>query len=282
MTTVKELFERIRSLVAPLGSDARWTARIIMENALDKPYSWLLTYPDRELEPSSQARAEGWAKRVVAGEPLQYVLGHDDFYGLRLEVNPSVLIPRPETAMLVDMIVKDAGSRSDLKVLDVGTGSGAIALALASALTFPQVTGVDISDDALAVARSNAEALKLHNVEFRQADALSLSLSGPWDIVVSNPPYVLDSERSEMEPRVLDHEPALALFVPDAEPLKFYTPIAEYAARELVGSGILYFECNPLSIKSLMDNLTRSVQWSDVEILRDDRGKERFLKAVKA
>lgn len=281
-TTVSQLYASVRAIVAPLGTEGRWCARLIMEAALDKPYSWLLTYGDRPVEPSAAARATGWASRVIGGEPVQYVTGIDSFHGLKLHVTPDVLIPRPETAILVDMIVADAGSRPDLRVLDVGTGSGAIALALAASLTFPQVTGIDISSAALDVARANACSLKLRNVAFCQADALALSLPGPWDIIASNPPYVLESERAAMESRVLDHEPWSALFVPDSSPLEFYEPIARYAASTLNPGGKLYFECNPLSIDLLQSRMKAMDAWSDIETFRDDRGAMRFLKAVKS
>ncbi|MCM1518810.1 MAG: peptide chain release factor N(5)-glutamine methyltransferase [Pseudoflavonifractor sp.] len=217
--------------------------------------------------------------RVVAGEPLQYVLGETRFYGNTLVVTPAVLIPRPETEELVDMIV-DRNSGADLRVLDLCTGSGCIAVSLARALRFASVTAVDLSADALAVARENASRLRVR-VDFRQEDVLTMKpVAGGYDIIVSNPPYVLDSERSAMSPEVLDHEPAMALFVPDDDALRFYRAITRYAAVALVAGGRLYFEINPLKAADVR-GLLESDGFVDVEIARDMTGRERFACAVK-
>lgn len=220
--------------------------------------------------------ARRMVSRVCAGEPLQYVTGHAWFHGLDIHVTPDVLIPRPETSQLVDIIADAAAGASDLRVLDIGTGSGCIAIALALTLPFSQVTGLDISRPALAVARDNAARLHAR-VDFVEGDALSLSDtdSDKYDIIVSNPPYVLDSERSAMDPRVSHEEPSSALFVPDSDPLRFYKPIARYAAHALASGGRLYFEINPLCTNDIRTMLT-DLGFADVDILRDYKGNYRF------
>lgn len=233
---------------------------------------------DRTVLDQTVDRVNGWIERVRDGEPFQYVIGRAPFMGMELTVTPAVLIPRPETAQLVDMITDYARGRSDLNVLDVGTGSGCIALALARALPFSRVTGVDISDAPLQVARHNAGEYKIANVDFIKADALNLSaykLPTPFDIIVSNPPYIAESEKKEMDPRVYDHEPQGALFVPDSDPLVFYRAISLYARDNLTPAGILFFEINPLFVKELKSML-QSQDWSSVDILADYRGRQRF------
>lgn len=224
-------------------------------------------------------KAMGAVERVVAGEPLQYVLGETRFYGNTLVVTPAVLIPRPETEELVDIIV-DRNDETDLRVLDLCTGSGCIAVSLARALRFASVTAVDLSAEALAVARENASRLKVR-VDFVQEDVLTMKpVAGTYDIIVSNPPYVLESERSAMSATVLDHEPQMALFVPDDDALRFYKAITRYATDALVAGGRLYFEINPLKAGEIRELLT-SAGFVGVEIVKDMTGRERFACAVK-
>lgn len=215
--------------------------------------------------------------RLLKEEPLQYILGEATFYGMRLTVNPAVLIPRPETEELVDMIVKQ-NDRSDLKVLDIGTGSGCIAIALARNLRFADVTGIDISTEAIDTATTNAKALHAR-VKFVQADALRLSRelgNMKWDIIVSNPPYIAEHEQSVMERNVLEHEPHTALFVPDDDTLKFYRSILEYGTNALLPGGKFYFEINPLYANELAAEARRLMKESTVEIVNDIHGRQRF------
>lgn len=259
--TIKELSGRIREKLAGID-DARGVGRELFEQlALMRPVD-VVVNPDRELPDFVEAKILAAAGRVAAGEPVQYVLGRARFYGMELTVEPGVLIPRPETAELVDIIVDRFGNRRDLRVVDLGTGSGAIAIALARALKFAEITAVDISADALAIARRNATDQRVR-INFVQADILSYRPAERVDIVVSNPPYVLDSERAEMEPRVKKHEPALALFVPDSDPLRFYSAIL----RNFAGmASAFYFEINPL----------QAAAYRGAEIVRDSFGKLRF------
>lgn len=222
----------------------------------------------------------GILARLEHHEPLQYILGEARFYGMDLKVTPAVLIPRPETAELVDMIVDRYGQRSDLRVLDVGTGSGAIAIALSRNLPYSHVSAMDISEDALAVACENAERLGA-KIDFIHADIFDWKPTpDSFDIVVSNPPYIPEEEKAGMEENVLDHEPAQALFVPNDEPLLYYRRITQVALTALVTGGHLYFEINPRFadqlLKSMEDNGFR-----DVTITRDSQNRKRLADGTK-
>ena len=183
--------------------------------------------------------------RLLRHEPLQYVMGRAHFAGLELDVTPATLIPRPETEELVELIAREQRGRAGLRVLDVGTGSGCIPLALVERLPGCHLTAVDISAAALAVARRNAARYAV-TVDFQQVDILAdvPHLAAPLDVLVSNPPYVLENERPLMRPNVLAYEPATALFVPDHDPLRFYRRIAELGRELLKPGGALYFEIN--------------------------------------
>ena len=220
-------------------------------------------------------------KRLKEGEPIQYIFGVAHFYGMDFKVTPATLIPRPETATLVDMIVKKYEGRIDLNVMDLGTGSGCIAIALALNLRFPLVTAIDISEQALNVARENATRLNAR-VDFKVGDILNLKPEPEsLDIIVSNPPYVLSGERQTMERNVLEHEPPTALFVPDNDPLKFYKPIVTAAATALRGDGGLYLEINPICADSLV-KLCCANGLKNVEKVKYLDGKERFIVAFRA
>ncbi|MDE6287124.1 MAG: peptide chain release factor N(5)-glutamine methyltransferase [Muribaculaceae bacterium] len=273
----------IETLAAALDRDeAEATARIILEDAAGYTPLDVALHADREPEDFTCERLLDMARRVAElDEPVQYVTGHARFCGLDLHVTPDVLIPRPETEGLVDRIVDKYRDRRDLRVLDLCTGSGCIAIALARALPFCRVTAVDISGAALEVAKGNAERLGTRNIDFVQADALHLAAPAPdsYDIIVSNPPYVADSERDNMSDRVLLYEPAQALFVPDADPMRFYRPIAAYASVALAPGGSLWFEIN-----SLYDAEVRSTMqeagFADVDVELDFYSRPRYASAV--
>lgn len=255
----------MRAQLTPVlgAGEARAAERIIFEEMMLMSPVDVLVNPQRELPDFIDAKLRRALARIVAGEPLQYVLGHARFMGMDLMVTPAVLIPRPETEGLVDIIVDRYGGKSDLRVLDVCTGSGCIALALARNLPFACVTGVDLSDAALEVARHNAAELHCR-VDFVRADALNLQLPGEWDIIVSNPPYVMQSEADAMQPQVLDHEPRMALFVPDDDAMCFYDAITAYARRTRAGA--LYYEINPLC----------AGRFTGADIVKDIHGRDRY------
>ncbi len=278
--TLSELYTTTVGRLEPtLGRrEAVATARLLLEDTISVTPTALVMHGERSVEPETVARFDRFVKAINAGEPPQYLTGVARFMGMNLKVTPAVLIPRPETAELVDLITDGANGRTDLRVLDIGTGSGCIAIALSRALVFPQIEAVDISDDALGVARDNAAALSAR-IDFHRVDILTeaSSLAGPYDIIVSNPPYITDSERAGMERRVTDYEPASALFVPDSDPLRFYRAIASMAVRALAPGGTLYFEINPLFATQLSDMLRRL--GLDCDIRRDAQGRLRFAVA---
>jgi len=215
--------------------------------------------------------------RLAKGEPLQYVIGWTPFCGLSFKVDGRVLIPRPETAELVEWVARECSSEGAL--LDIGTGSGCIAVTLANKLPGWKVQGWDISEGALEVARENSR-LNGTEVEFSKVDILSVTSSDQqFDVIVSNPPYVLESEKDQMEDTVLDNEPHTALFVPDSEALLFYRAIAKFGKNALVTGGTLYFEINPLEASDLKKMLEQA-GYHDIVIRNDIFGKQRMIKAI--
>lgn len=213
-------------------------------------------------------------QKLRAHEPIQYIFGHTEWKGLDLRVTPATLIPRPETAELVEWILQEADRDKSLSVLDIGTGSGCIAIALKKAAPKWQVTGLDISEEALAVAKENAIRNKVE-VNWLQADILSPIANNPLpiaDIIVSNPPYICDSEKKDMDARVLDYEPHSALFVPDTDPLLFYRQIASLASSP----SLVFFEINEAygnEVCAMMEQMG----YSDVQLKNDMYGKPRMV-----
>lgn len=226
------------------------------------------------------------AERVAKGEPVQYVLGRADFCGLSLYVDSQVLIPRCETEELVVWAVETAHKRTcrterPLRILDIGTGSGCIALALAKQIEDANVEAWDVSEEALSVAHKNAATLKV-DVTFRKVDILGETLprvTVPYDIVISNPPYICEEEASDMEANVRCHEPHLALFVPNNDPLLFYRHIARQSLHLLAQGGALLFEVNRRFAEDCAD-LLRHTGYNQVEIRRDIFGNDRMVKAI--
>jgi release factor glutamine methyltransferase len=218
------------------------------------------------------------------GIPIQYILKEAFFYDMMFNVSDSVLIPRPETEELVDTIIKTYKNTNfdKLAILDIGTGSGCIPITLKKHIPQARLIGIDISEQALKVAQSNA--IKHHlEVDFIKQDIFSdsLNLNSQFSIIVSNPPYILHSESKDMEVRVLDNEPHLALFVPDQNPILFYKRIIDLSNKYLSPKGYLFFELNPFTAFQVKQYAIESQCFSSVEILKDMSGKERFLMACK-
>ena len=219
-------------------------------------------------------------RRLQKNEPIQYVLGVESFCGLSFEVNPNVLIPRPETAELVEWIVDEWRLKPSCRILDVGTGSGCIPVSLAKLLETDQVESWDISEGALLVARRNCERNGV-NVLLRQQDVLTASPEGGlYDVIVSNPPYIADSEKVSMDANVLEWEPSVALFVPDADPLLFYRKIGELALDMLAEGGALYFEINQAYGMETV-NMLKALGYGQVELRKDAWGNDRMVKAIR-
>lgn len=260
--------------------EARAMASHILEHLYGITAVDIAVNPDRCVEEQTVKTIDNIVSRVAGGEPLQYVLGIAPFHGLEIAVKPGVLIPRPETSELVDLVVDFADGRPDLSVLDVCTGSGCIAVALARSLRFADITAADIDETALSTARLNNERLKTR-VSIEKCDVLNdVFPGGPYDIIVSNPPYIDESERKDMDSRVLDHEPSSALFVPDNNPLVFYRAIADQGLTILKNGGGLFFEINPRHVRELCDMLT-TMGYKDTEPRRDFNGKYRFISAIR-
>ncbi len=220
--------------------------------------------------------------RLKKNEPVQYVLGKTSFYNLNFQLNDNVLIPRPETEELVSSIIDDASnmSKNPLKILDIGTGSGCIAISLAKNITHAEVTAIDISREALQIAKKNAE-LNEAPIRFLEIDILHVDiLPDTYDIIVSNPPYVLEKEKKYMHDNVLQFEPNLALFVQNSNPLLFYKKISALAKNHLNKSGTLYFEINRNYAKAIK-KVVLDDGFSNISIQEDFLGNERMLKAHK-
>ena len=308
-------------------------AQAIVRTVLDVKYGMTLTDiiggKVNELSADEGKKLEEIVYRLQKGEPVQYVLGQADFAGRTFHVEPGVLIPRPETAELCQWIEKDMFEKSIVssgdssedssgnspqatddarRILDICTGSGCIAITLGLNIPNSEVTGWDISEDALRIAQGNVEMMEAGNVRIEYQDALALPKAAEtdnekmkgnddkevvkpkgeaktpstqkWDLIVSNPPYICEKEKADMEKNVLEHEPSLALFVPDEDPLKFYRAIAEYASSALKSGGALYFEINPIYEKETREMLLK-LDFKDIETKEDAFGKKRMMRAMK-
>lgn len=302
MKTYQQLWQSLTSLY-----DAG-EAQAIVRTVLDVKYGMTLTDiicgKVNELSADEGRKLEEIIIRLQKGEPVQYVLGEADFAGRTFRVEPGVLIPRPETAELCQWIEEDFAGKSTVspkdspedsskdspevspqatdnakQILDICTGSGCIAITLGLNIPNSEVTGWDISEDALRIAQGNVEMMKAGNVRIEHQDALALPKAAEAaDLIVSNPPYICEKEKADMEKNVLEHEPSLALFVPDEDPLKFYRAIAEYASSALKSEGALYFEINPIYEKETREML-QELDFKDIETKEDAFGKKRMMRA---
>lgn len=232
------------------------------------------------LSASMQCELENIISRLQKHEPIQYIRGFAEFYGHSFRVAPGVLIPRPETVELVDLIVQENAATSPA-ILDIGTGSGCIAISLAKALPQARVTAWDLSEEALTIARYNSEQLKA-KVRFEKQDVLlgQIDTEVRYDVIVSNPPYVLEGEKLAMEANVLEWEPELALFVPDDDPLLFYRRIADLGRELLFPDGKIYFEINQ-AYGDEVEELLHDMHYKNIEVIRDFFGNSRMVKAKK-
>ncbi len=279
--TTREAIQRLRNALNQLYDprEVESMTRVIMEDVLKwRPVDIVMRDSD-QLPDFFPSRLDEIIARLQRHEPLQYILGKARFHGHNFTVTPAVLIPRPETEQLVDMII-DQNTGSDLDVLDIGTGSGCIAISLARALKFAQVTATDVSTSALAVAQHNAQALGTR-VRFVEHNILtSRAPIEAWDIIVSNPPYITMSEKNSMDRNVLDYEPAGALFVPDADPMLYYRAIAAYASQALKNGGRLYLEINR-AMASLTTSTLHQAGLSNIQLYNDFNGNNRFVTATR-
>ena len=280
--TRRDLLDAAIARLEAAGIDeARRTAEWIVEEATGATRAALYARPDHVVEPAEAALVERYVARRATGEPVQYVLGHADFYGLRLTVTPDVLIPRPETEEVVEEALRRIRGSEAPWVLDVGTGSGAIAIALKHERPDAEVFAVDVSAAALAVATANADRLGLA-VVFVEADALRPAFAADvpptFDLVISNPPYVPEAERAGLQREVRDHEPGAALFVPDADPLVFYRALAGHAQQLLRPGGWLVAETHA-DLGRAVGQLWAEAGLDGVEVLPDLARRDRIAVA---
>lgn len=284
VSTVKAFMNEHREALTTLqgAGEARAMLRAVFQDRLALTFPEL--EPERLLAPEELVMLQETIKRLRAGEPLQYVLGRVDFHGLYVAVDPRVLIPRPETEEMVDRIIR-ASDQPPATIVDIGTGSGCIALALKKAFPQAKVVGLDISPSALDLARANGHANGLE-LEWTACDARApelvhllktMRLPGGM-LVVSNPPYVPVSDKASMQEQVLQHEPDLALFVDDADPQLFYRAIAVAAASMMIEGDTLWFEAHYLHAAGTL-NVVKTAGFEEAELIKDLSGNPRFIRA---
>lgn len=262
-------------------NEARTLARLISERVTGMSINEILVNPQLLLSPSQVLLLDTYIAQLKLHKPIQYILGKTEFFGIPLKVDPNVLIPRPETEELVQWIISEWKDTSP-NILDMGTGSGAIAIALAKNLPAANVFALDISLQAITLAHENAINAFV-NIHFMQHDMLQIPphiKGAPFDLMVSNPPYVRNSEKELMDANVLEYEPEGALFVPDDNPLIFYEAIAKFAQHHLKPNGVIYCEINE-AFGSQTASLFAEYGYGSVEVRKDINEKERMLKAQK-
>ncbi len=271
----RELANHLASLAEPIYgiNESRQIARMILEEVAGISTTQLIADPNAECKIDDLERIE---REISAGRPIQYIIGEADFCDMRIGVREGVLIPRPESEELINWIVSEA--EGEERILDIGTGSGALAIALSVALPGAEVTGIDISHEALEIAGENGKKLA-PKVKFSKGDALSgveNFVDGEFDIIVSNPPYIPQREVAEMRKNVVEYEPHLALFVPDNDPLLFYREIAKSAMKILKKEGVLYYEIHE-NFASETAQMLYNEGFKDIEIRNDINEKARMI-----
>jgi len=274
--TYEEHWHRLQALYE--AGEAKAIVRWVLDVRFRLSMADIISGKVTQLSADDQTELEKIMCRLEKGEPVQYVLGMAFFRGRPFHVAPGVLIPRPETEELCEWIITDEKGIND--ILDIGTGSGCIAITLSKELQDARVSAWDISEEALTIAKKNAKTLDTP-VIFEQEDILHpKSHQNMWDVMVSNPPYIQPQESGGMEKNVLDYEPHIALFAPDGNPILFYEAIIVFATRQLKTGGRLYFELNPLTAETVAEKANQ-LGFTDTEIRRDQYGKPRFLRTKK-
>lgn len=280
----KDLFHTVLHPLLPYygESEAHAIARYLLEVRFGMTQTDICMGKDKQISAEERRELENIIGRLTQKEPIQYILGQADFFGRTFFVSRDVLIPRPETEELIQWILYEQKGLASPRVLDIGTGSGCIAVTLDKEMETSEVTALDISNGALAIAKKNAAAHHA-DISFLQQDFLqdgTGTVTGPWDIIVSNPPYICQTEQTEMDDNVLQYEPHSALFVPDKHPLLFYEAIGKYALKELKPQGCLYVEINRRYGNETM-NLFRRIGLRDIELKKDLCGNDRMIRCRK-
>ena len=262
--------------------------RLLMSHITGLSMTQLLAERDLSLTEEQQKWYDEAIVRLKNNEPIQHILGYSEFYGRKLKCDRRALVPRPETEELVDWIISDWSTvnsqQSTVNCIDIGTGTGCIALSLAKELPLAKVTALDISIDALSLAHENAEMLEVGNVDFAEGDILNMDdehcvAREKYAVIVSNPPYVRECEKAEMEANVLEYDPHAALFVSNENPLIFYRAIGEFGLSHLEKDGALYFEINQYLGQETCDLLV-AMGYKNVELREDINGNARMIKAT--
>lgn len=281
METVEDVFKKFKKeLLGLYDSNEIEALTLMVINEISRlSKAQIKAFPETKIASGAGEKLSGILQRLQTGEPIQYILGHTEFYGLPFKVNPSVLIPRPETEELVEWILHSVGS-SPGNILDIGTGSGCIAVSLKKNLPGTTVSAIDISTKTLSIAKQNAD-LNDVRVKFIEADILKHKFdieNSEFDIIVSNPPYVTQHDKTQMHTNVTDFEPHTALFVPEDDPLLFYNAIADYALSNLSPKGWLFFEINENLGKQTVE-LLNAKGFNNIELRKDMSGRDRMVKA---
>lgn len=280
MTSFDEFVQSLSAHFDP--REAQSMARIVFEDCFDLQRAQFATV---QLSPAQSAQLQSIHDELLMQKPLQYILGQADYYGLKFKVDSRVLIPRPETEELVEWVlevVEHQFPKQNLRILDIGTGSGCIPIVLQKKLPKAEVWGLDVSAGALALAQENA-ALNQVMLHWCEQDILNEQLwpqLPTFDLIISNPPYIPFQEQPLMPLQVTNFEPHLALFVEDADPLLFYRVIGKFAQKYLNAGGSLFFECNEYNAQKLVDHLN-ATGWSSVVLKKDLSGKDRMIQAVR-
>lgn len=276
---MQDILQNIRKSLSGFYPDNEISGlvRLLIEHVTKSSMPALLSDKNTKITSEEVLKIDKIVERLQRFEPIQYILGETEFYGLPFTVNQDVLIPRPETEELVELILNE-NKESKPRILDIGTGSGCIAVSLQKLLPNASVKGWDISEKALAVAALNSKSNSV-NVTFNQVDILSdYPTNHSFDIIVSNPPYVLDSEKTDMHANVLEYEPHTALFVADNSPLLFYNRIADVAIQLLTDGGKLYFEINRAKGQETIKMLENK-KFSEIRLIKDISGNDRMVRA---
>ncbi len=277
--TVKEAYNNFESLLKKNYSDeeARSIASMVFDDILGYDRIKLIMNENDLLSASLFEQLDMVLNLLLNHHPIQYILGYSSFYGLKFKVNENVLIPRPETEELVNWILEDFSNDQSINIIDIGTGSGCIPIALKSKRNDWDILAIDISENALKLAQENAKKLN-QDVKFQLADIFNYESDEKYQIVVSNPPYVLELEKTQMNKNVLEHEPSLALFVANEDPLIYYKRIIEFAKQNLAKNGCLYFEINETKGEEMIQ-LLELAHFVDIQLRKDMFGKDRMIKA---